>query len=131
VDKLGWCTRNYGQSEERGEPMSSGSEYGRLPSLEERMRAARRRPPEEPERKSSSDEQPEVDDEGAIGVRTDFDPDEPIGEADDEAVSAVVRKPNRTAGDLSEAAGTSAGTTLEELLRRVQRIEEHLGIADN
>ena len=49
-------------------------------------------------------------------------------EADDETVSEVVRKPTRTAGDLSEAAGASAGITLEELLRRVQRIEELLGI---
>jgi hypothetical protein len=35
------------------------------------------------------DENP--DDEGAIGVRTDFDPEEPIGEA----VSEVIRKPVR------------------------------------
>jgi hypothetical protein len=63
-----------------------------------------------------------------IGVRTDFDPEEPVGEADDEAVSAVVLKPTRTAGELCEAAGGSAEITLEELLRRVRRIEEHLGI---
>jgi hypothetical protein len=50
------------------------------------------------------------DDEGAIGVRTDFDPDEPI---EDEAVSRVILN------------------TLDELLRRVRRIDEYLGIADN
>lgn len=49
---------------------------------------------------------------------------------DDEAVPEVVRKPTRTAGDISEAAGVSAGITLEEILRRVRRIEEHLGISD-
>jgi hypothetical protein len=49
-------------------------------------------------------------------------------EADDEAVSEVVRKPTRTAGDLSEGGEASGGITLEELLRRVQRIEDYLGI---
>jgi hypothetical protein len=48
-------------------------------------------------------------------------------EIDDEEVSEIVRKPIKTTGDLSEA-GDSAGITLEELLRRVRRIEEYLGI---
>jgi hypothetical protein len=92
------------------------------------------------------DENP--DDEGAIGVRTDFDPEEPIGEA----VSEVIRKPTRTAGDLSQVADSSYGIStediardlesvasrsrtatdtglLEGLLRRVERIEQHLGIS--
>jgi hypothetical protein len=101
----------------------------------------------------TSDEFPEADDEGAIGVRTDFDPEEPIGEIDDETLSEVVRRPTRTAGDLSEAADASPGITTEDLardleavaskrgvpteselfadlLRRVQRLEEHLGITN-
>jgi hypothetical protein len=49
-------------------------------------------------------------------------------EVDDKAVSEVVRKPTKTAGDLSQAAGGSAVITLEELLLRVRRIEEYLGI---
>jgi hypothetical protein len=100
----------------------------------------------------AEDDEQRDDDEGAIGVRTDFDPEEPIGEADDEAVFEVVLKPTRTAGDLSELADDSPGYTMEdyerdlepvvpkppvptqrellvELLRRVRRIEEHLGIA--
>jgi hypothetical protein len=48
----------------------------------------------------------------------------------DEAVSQVVRKPTRTAGDLSEGGEASGGITAEELGRRVQRIEDHLGIGD-
>jgi hypothetical protein len=52
-------------------------------------------------------------------------------EVDDEVVSQVVVTPTKTAADLSQAAGASAEITIEELLRRVQRIEEHLGIADN
>jgi hypothetical protein len=73
-------------------------------------------------------------------------------EVDDETLSEVVRRPTRTAGDLSEVAEASPGITTEDLardleavaykrgvptetelladvLRRVQRIEEHLGIA--
>jgi hypothetical protein len=73
-------------------------------------------------------------------------------EVDDETLSDVVRRPTRTAGDLSEAADASPGITTEDLardleavatkrgllterelladlLRRVERIEEHLGIA--
>ena len=74
-------------------------------------------------------------------------------EVDDGTLSEVVRRPTRTAGDLSEAADASAGITTEDLarnleavaskrgvpteselladlLRRVQRIEEHLGITN-
>ena len=73
-------------------------------------------------------------------------------EVDDETLSEVVRRPTRTAGDLSEVADASPGITTEdlardleavaskpgvpterellvELLRRVERIEQHLGIA--
>jgi hypothetical protein len=73
-------------------------------------------------------------------------------EVDDETLSEVVRRPTRTAGDLSEVAEASPGITTEDLardlqavaskrgvptetelladlLRRVQRIEEHLRIA--
>ena len=74
-------------------------------------------------------------------------------EVDDGTLSEVVRRPTRTAGDLSEAADASPGITtedlvrdleavasqpgvpterelLEEILRQVQRIEEHLGIVN-
>ena len=57
--------------------------------------------------------------------------DEGQPEVDDQTVSEVVRKPTRTAGDLSEVAGASEEITLDELLLRVRRIEEYLGIADN
>jgi hypothetical protein len=81
-------------------------------------------------------------------------PSEPIpaDEIHDKTISEVVRKPTRTAGDLSEVAGSTAGITtedvardlesvasrsrtqtereqLEDLIRRVERIEQHLGIA--
>lgn len=72
-------------------------------------------------------------------------------EVDDETLSEVVRRPTRTAGDLSEVADATPGITTEdlardleavaarrgvstesellaELLRRVERIEEHLGM---
>jgi hypothetical protein len=72
-------------------------------------------------------------------------------EVDDETLSEVVRRPTRTAGDLSEVADASPGITTEDLardleavaskrglpaesellanlLRRVERIEQHLGI---
>jgi hypothetical protein len=75
-------------------------------------------------------------------------------EVDDETLSEVVRRPTRTAGDLSEVADASAGITTEDLardleavasrpgvqteselladlLRRVQRIEEYLGLAES
>jgi hypothetical protein len=74
-------------------------------------------------------------------------------EVDDETLSEVVRRPTRTAGDLSEVADASLGITTEDfardleavaskrgvpteselladLLRRVQRIERHLGIVN-
>jgi hypothetical protein len=72
-------------------------------------------------------------------------------EVDDETLSEVVRRPTRTAGDLSEVADATAGLTTEdlaydleavasgsgdpserelllEILWRLRRIEEHLGI---
>ena len=72
-------------------------------------------------------------------------------EVDDGTLSEVVRRPTRTAGDLSEVADASPGITtedlardleavaskpgvqserelLEDLLRRVRRIEEYLGL---
>ena len=72
-------------------------------------------------------------------------------EVDDRTLSEVVRRPTRTAGDLSEVADASPGITtedlardleavasrpgvqterelLEDLLRRVRRIEEYLGL---
>jgi hypothetical protein len=75
-------------------------------------------------------------------------------EVDDGTLSEVVRRPTRTAGDLSEVADASPGITtedlardletvasergvpteselLKELLRRVQRIEEHLGLDES
>jgi hypothetical protein len=73
-------------------------------------------------------------------------------EVDDETLSEVVRRPTRTAGDLSEVADASPGITTEDLardleavaskrgalpenelladlLKRVERIELHLGIS--
>ncbi|MFL5202312.1 MAG: hypothetical protein ACJ8B9_09505 [Microvirga sp.] len=75
-------------------------------------------------------------------------------EVDDETLSEVVRRPTRTAGDLSEVADASPGITTEDLardleavaskpgvqtetelladlLRRVRRIEEDLGIHES
>jgi hypothetical protein len=75
-------------------------------------------------------------------------------EVDDETLSEVVRRPTRTAGDLSEVADASPGITTEDLardleavaskpgvqtetelfadlLRRVRRIEEYLGIHES
>ena len=75
-------------------------------------------------------------------------------EVDDGTLSEVVRRPTRTAGDLSEVADASPGITTEDLardleavaskrgvateselladlLRRVDRIEEHLGIRES
>src|SRR5687767_1378861 len=74
-------------------------------------------------------------------------------EVDDGTLSEVVRRPTRTAGDLSEVADATPGITTEDLardleafafergvpteselladlLRRVERIEEHLGITN-
>jgi hypothetical protein len=75
-------------------------------------------------------------------------------EVDDGTLSEVVRRPTRTAGDLSEVANASPGITTEDLardleavaskrgvqteselladlLRRVERIEEYLGIHES
>ena len=74
-------------------------------------------------------------------------------EVDDSTLSEVVRRPTRTAGDLSQVADASPALTtedlardleaiaskpgvpterelLEELLRQVRRIGEHLGITN-
>jgi hypothetical protein len=78
--------------------------------------------------------------------------DDEFPEVDGETLSEVVRRPTRTAGDLSQVADASPGITTEDLardleavaskqgvptegelladlLRRVERIEQHLGIA--
>jgi hypothetical protein len=78
-------------------------------------------------------------------------PEDEHPEIDDGTLSEVIRKPTRTAGDLSEVAdGLAAITTeevvrdlesvasrpptstdrelLEDLIRRVERIEQHVGI---
>ena len=75
-------------------------------------------------------------------------------EIDDGTLSEVVRRPTRTAGDLSEVADASPGITTEDLardleavaskrgvptdsellanlLRRVERIEEYLGLHES
>ena len=75
-------------------------------------------------------------------------------EVDEGTLSEVVRRPTRTAGDLSEVADASPGITtedlardleavasrpgvqterelLEDLLRRVRRIEDYLGLAES
>jgi hypothetical protein len=80
-------------------------------------------------------------------------PEDEDPEIDNGTLSDVIRKPTRTAGDLSEVADSSSGMTtedvardlesvasksrtgtdralLEDLIRRVERIEQHLGIAD-
>jgi hypothetical protein len=80
-------------------------------------------------------------------------PEDEDPEIDNGMLSDVIRKPTRTAGDLSEVADSSSGMTtedvardlesvasksrtgtdralLEDLIRRVERIEQHLGIAD-
>jgi hypothetical protein len=74
-------------------------------------------------------------------------------DVDDGTLSEIVRRPTRTAGDLSEVADASPGITTEDLardleavaskrgvpteselfadlLRRVERIERHLGIVN-
>jgi hypothetical protein len=77
-------------------------------------------------------EQPEVEDEeGEVARNPNLDPEERIYEADEETVSEVIRKPTRAAGDLSEGGEASGRITLEELLRRVQRIEEQLGLGQS
>ena len=87
-------------------------------------------------------------------MSSDVESDDEQLEVDDGTLSEVVRRPTRTAGDLSEVAGASPGITTEDLardleavaskrgvpteselltdlLRRVQRIEEHLGIHES
>jgi hypothetical protein len=79
-------------------------------------------------------------------------PEDANPEIDEGTISDVIRKPTRTAGDLSEVVEGPAGLTteeaardlesaasksrtsadrelLEDLLRRVERIEQHLGIS--
>jgi hypothetical protein len=79
-------------------------------------------------------------------------PEDENPEIDEGTISEVIRKPTRTAGDLSEVVEGPTGLTTEEvardlesaasksrtqtesellkdLLRRVERIEQHLGIA--
>jgi len=86
-------------------------------------------------------------------MSSDLKSDDEYPEVDDGTLSEVVRRPTRTAGDLSEVADASPGITTEDLardleavaskrgvqtegelladlLRRVQRIEEHLGITN-
>jgi hypothetical protein len=100
----------------------------------------------------SDDEHPEADDE-AVSDRIPYDPEGRVDEVDDETLSEVVRRPTRTAGDLAEVADASPGITTEDLardlesvaskrgvpteselladlLRRVERIEQHLGITN-
>jgi hypothetical protein len=80
-------------------------------------------------------------------------PEDENPEIDEGTISEVIRKPTRTAGDLSEVADASPGITTEDLardleavaskrgvlteselladlLRRVERIEQHLGITN-
>jgi hypothetical protein len=87
-------------------------------------------------------------------MSSDAESDDEQLEVDDGTLSEVVRRPTRTAGDLSEVADASPGITTEDLardleavaskrgvpteielladlLRRVQRIEEHLGIHES
>jgi hypothetical protein len=45
---------------------------------------------------------------------------------DDATLSEVVRRPTRTAGDLSEGADASGSITLEELLLQVRRMENEI-----
>jgi len=84
----------------------------------------------------------------------DLSSDDENPEIDDRTLAEVVRRPTRTAGDLSEVADASPGITTEDLardleavaskpgvqtetelladlLRRVQRIEEYLGIHES
>jgi hypothetical protein len=84
-------------------------------------------------------------------MSSDPESEDEFSEVDDRTLSEVVRRPTRTAGDLSEVADASPGITtedlardleavasrpgvqterelLEDLLRRVRRIEEYLGL---
>ena len=87
-------------------------------------------------------------------MSSDSESEDEFPEVDDGTVSEVVRRPTRTAGDLSEVADASAGITTEDLARdleavaskpgdpserelllevlwRLRRIEEHLGIGSS
>jgi hypothetical protein len=48
--------------------------------------------------------------------------DDEFPEVDDETLSEVVRRPTRTAGDLSEVADASAGITTEDLARDLEAV---------
>jgi hypothetical protein len=84
-------------------------------------------------------------------MSSDPESEDEFSEVDEGTLSEVVRRPTRTAGDLSEVADASPGITtedlardleavasrpgvrterqlLEDLLRRVRRIEEYLGL---
>jgi hypothetical protein len=88
-----------------------------------------------------------------VSMSSDAIPDDEHPEVDEETLSEVVRRPTRTAGDLSEAADAALGITTEDLardleavaskrgvqtqselladlLQRVERIEKHLGITN-
>jgi hypothetical protein len=87
-------------------------------------------------------------------MSSDPESEDEFSEVDEGTLSEVVRRPTRTAGDLSEVADASPGITtedlardleavasrpgvqterqlLEDLLRRVRRIEEYLGLAES
>ena len=49
-------------------------------------------------------------------------------EVDDETLSEVVRRPTRTAGDLSEAADASPGITTEDLARDLEAVASKRGV---
>jgi len=87
-------------------------------------------------------------------MSSDPESEDEFSEVDQGTLSEVVRRPTRTAGDLSEVADASPGITtedlardleavasrpgvqterelLEDLVRRVRRIEEYLGLAES
>src|SRR5215216_4238374 len=55
--------------------------------------------------------------------------DDEFPEVDDETLSEVVRRPTRTAGDLSEVADASPGITTEDLARDLEAVASKPGIA--
>jgi hypothetical protein len=76
---------------------------------------------------TSDDEQTEVDYQAVSEVAgTPYDPEGKIDEAD-EAVSEVVRKPIRTAGDLSEVADASPGIITDDLARDLETLTSKPG----
>jgi hypothetical protein len=105
----------------------------------------------ERERRPSQLLAPSEEREEPMSVDPESDDEHP--DVDDGTLAEVVRRPTRTAGDLSEVADASPGITtqdlardleavaskpgvqterelLEDLLRRVQRIEEYLGLTN-